>query len=176
MKTGQKAGVGVRQTDGRALTNLDLQPKLFSTPQQQVTTDDYFTPPWLFERMAAEFDVDVAAPPGGVPWIPTATYLTQADDGLAQDWHGVVWMNPPFSNPLPWIRRFIRHNNGIALVPTSNGKWQDELWNSQLSWVTLPAIKFHTPTGPARGTLPNRCWLVASTDMAHHLQAFGRTR
>jgi phage N-6-adenine-methyltransferase len=28
-----------------------------------------------------------------------ARYFTKADDGLAQEWRGVCWMNPPYGNP-----------------------------------------------------------------------------
>jgi hypothetical protein len=77
------------------------QPRLFPTPQEQVTSDDYYTPPWIFERMALEFDIDVCAPPDGIAWIPAARYFTQADDGLVQPWEGRVWMNPPYRHTLP---------------------------------------------------------------------------
>ena len=30
---------------------------------------------------------------------------TKDVDGLAQRWVGRVWMNPPFSDPTPWVRK-----------------------------------------------------------------------
>jgi hypothetical protein len=30
------------------------------------TSDDYYTPPFIFEALGVEFDLDVSAPPGGV--------------------------------------------------------------------------------------------------------------
>src|SRR4026209_1061522 len=87
--------------------------------QELATRDDYYTPPQVFDALGLRFDLDVCAPPGGVPWIPCDKYFTQFDDGLAQPWEGRVWMNPPFSDSAPWIRRFIEHADGVALVQVS---------------------------------------------------------
>jgi hypothetical protein len=110
--------------------SIACQPRLFGLPQQELTSDDYYTPAWVFERMGISFDLDVCAPPGGIDWIPAARYFTQEDDGLAQEWSGRVWMNPPYSNTTPWADRFIAHRNGVALVPHSRSAWWGRLWDA----------------------------------------------
>ena len=109
--------------------------KLFETPQEQLTNDDYYTPAWLFEDMGVEFDLDVASPPGGVPWIPAKRFLTMAEDGLSTPWEGRVWMNPPYSNATPWVRRFREHRNGIALLPIVDSRWFNDLWGDDCAVV-----------------------------------------
>ena len=142
---------------------------LFDAPQEISTSDDYYTPAWLFEDMGVTFDVDVAAPPGGVPWIPADKYFTMADDGLAQDWEGRVWMNPPFSGTTPWVRRFIEHRNGIALLPVYNNSWMTEgldLWRV-IDGVTFFGSNFYyvRPNG-GKGAIMFRCGLWAFGDWA----------
>jgi DNA N-6-adenine-methyltransferase (Dam) len=106
------------------------QPRLFTVQQEQLTSDDYYTPAWVFERMGLEFDLDVCAPPGGISWIPAKRYFTQADDGLLQPWEGRVWMNPPFSAARLWVPRFLDHRSGVCLLPHAKSKWHIELWQS----------------------------------------------
>ena len=76
---------------------MNLQDALFTVEQEQKTSNDHYTPKWVFDLLGVQFDIDVASPPGGVPWIPCDRYFTQVDDGLTQDWHGLIWCNPPYS-------------------------------------------------------------------------------
>lgn len=117
------------------MTDIHVQPALFGAPQTQLTSDDYYTPQWVFDRMGLTFDLDVCSPPGGVPWIPAAQRFTLEDDGLAQPWVGRVWMNPPYSNATPWLNRFVEHANGVALLPTAKSLWLDTLWASSAAVV-----------------------------------------
>lgn len=61
--------------------------------------DQYATPPSLWRplsRAVGGFDVD---PASGAESTPIAeTRYTRYDDGLAQAWHGDVWLNPPFGD------------------------------------------------------------------------------
>ena len=117
--------------------------RLFSIEQHGITSDDYYTPEWVFERMGIEFDLDVCSPPGGIPWIPAKRHYTQADDGLASAWAGRVWMNPPYSNTTPWADRFIRHSNGVCLVPHSRSRWWGRLWAAADGIADAGMFQFH---------------------------------
>jgi|APGre2960657404_1045060.scaffolds.fasta_scaffold184487_1 hypothetical protein len=152
------------------MTQLDLQ---LSETAIEITSDDWYSPPWLFEALNCNFELDVCAPRGGVTWIPAAASFDLSMDGLAQDWHGMVWMNPPYSDPLPWVRKFVEHGDGIALVPTSNGRWMVELWAADTDWLMLPPMRFaHGVTRQlSKGSIPNRCWLVAIGKKAKMIMA-----
>jgi len=90
--------------------------------------DDYYTSRWIFNGLGLQFDLDPCSPiEGGV--VPAKSKYTIEDDGLAQPWFGLVFMNPPYSKPTPWVDRFLSHANGIALVPFTNGRWWFNLWN-----------------------------------------------
>lgn len=80
-------------------------------------TVEWYTPPHIFEALAIDYDLDPAAPPGGVPWIPAENHYTEEDDGLAQPWHGRVWLNPPYGTlTKKFVNKLVDHSNGIALV------------------------------------------------------------
>jgi len=122
------------------------QQSLLGVAQRVRTTDDYYTPEWVFDGMGLEFDLDPASPPGGVDYIPVERFLTKADDGLHAEWEGRVWLNPPFSEVSPWARKFIAHGNGVLLAPCSKAAWPSEVWNaSRLVWLPRVSFKFGTP-------------------------------
>jgi hypothetical protein len=84
-------------------------------------------------------------------------------------------MNPPFSNPTPFVDKFVAHGNGVSLVPASNGRWMGRLWQADVAWVALDNIKFHN--GATLQGIPLRCWLVASGEECRAaLAAFGKVR
>ena len=79
---------------------------------------EWYTPPWLFEELGVQFDLDPCSPGADVvPWVPATKSYTAEDDGLAQLWEGRVWCNPPYGSQVPhWLRRLADHGDGIALV------------------------------------------------------------
>ena len=104
-----------------------------------MANDEMFTPYWVFEALDLKFDIDVASSHN--PHVVECAWkkYTIDEDGLAQDWNGLVWMNPPFSKVTPWIEKWLDHSNGLCLVPlSSNGRWVNTLWESDAKLVYLP--------------------------------------
>jgi len=57
------------------------------------------------------FDLDPAA--GCEPTPIADERYTPADDGLTSPWFGTVWLNPPFSEKVPWFSRLVdQYRNG----------------------------------------------------------------
>lgn len=134
------------------------QQTLFTVPQTEYTSDDYYTPKWLFDALKLTFDLDVACPPEGPLHTPTKAFYTQKDDGLAQPWYGLVFMNPPFSNYTPWLNKWLQHKNGILICPVVKSQWFYDLWNSEAR-LTIgdpdkSGMKFTTHEGTKR-IMPN---------------------
>lgn len=78
---------------------------------------EWYTPPRIFTALGLEFDLDPAAPKGGVPWIPAREHYSIEDNGLDRLWHGRVWLNPPYGRESAvWVDRLAQHGNGVALV------------------------------------------------------------
>lgn len=126
-------------------------PALFPHPVQSRATDERYTPPEIFTALGLTFDLDVAAPAGGVPWIPARQIFTATNDGLAQPWRGLVWCNPPFSNVGPWADRWIDHGAGVILFPMSvNARWLTRLLRAVPAVLLLEHVPFVHPTHTGR--------------------------
>jgi hypothetical protein len=118
---------------------------------QYGSSDDHYTPKWVFDALGVKFDLDVASSNSGFISVPAEKRYTPEDDGLAQPWNGFVWMNPPFSKPTPWVDKFIEHGNGIALLPFTRGQWWQRLWAADCLIVPLPYnFKFDRHDQPAK--------------------------
>lgn len=124
-------------------------------------TDEWYTPPYVFDALACDFDLDVASPGSHVtPWIPAKRFCVQ--HSLEWPWEGFVWMNPPFGKRnglVPWLHKFFAHGNGIALVPdrTSAPWWQQYARQADLVLFVDGKIRFIGEDGkpgnsPAQGT------------------------
>ena len=117
--------VGMAGTD--AIVPKPAHGALFPVSADQVgmTKDEWYTPRWLFDAAGLTFDMDVCAPVAPeFRTCPARQYLTVIDDGLTHPWEGVIWCNPPYSNPAPWVDRWAQHPTGLALVPASNSHWR----------------------------------------------------
>lgn len=148
------------------------QAPLFGLEQAERTSDDVYTPAWVFERLGLRFDLDVASPPGGIPWIPADRFFTQADDGLAQPWHGRVWMNPPYSRCTPWVDRFLEYGNGVALLPCAKSRWFRTLWEKVDGLFVPPRFNFANETEIATPVI----FAAMGDDNVKALRRLGRVR
>lgn len=82
-----------------------------------IESDEWYTPSWVFEALAVEFDLDPCSPGAPPSTVPARKLFTKADNGLAREWSGSVWLNPPFSSKRAWYERLLAHGDGIALMP-----------------------------------------------------------
>lgn len=81
-------------------------------------TDEWFTPPYIFEALGLRFHMDLASPEEGpVPWIPADVFVPPSVDGLVVPLLGRVWCNPPYG---PMTKKFIarihEHGSGVFLA------------------------------------------------------------
>lgn len=113
---------------------------------------EWYTPPEVFAGLGIRFDLDPAAPPGGVPWVPAKRSFSRADDGLRQPWHGRVWLNPPYGRSIgPWLDRLIAHGNGLALVfARTDARWFQKAARQATAICFISGrLRFVSPDGPS---------------------------
>lgn len=110
-------------------------------------TTTWLTPPHIIEALGP-FDLDPCGAPG---WdTATETYVLPTD-GLAQPWHGMVWLNPPYgSEAWTWLDRLAEHGNGIALIfaRTETAGFVEQVWEKSDAVLFLHGrLHFHYPDG-----------------------------
>lgn len=126
---------------------------------------DWVTPRYILDALG-EFDLDPCA--GAViPWPTAREMVSPPTDGLRIEWHGRVWLNPPYGNPQnPWLKKLRDHGNGIALVPVcteTKERWFRYVWGHNAGICYLKGrISFHHPDGSLPGNGINQaCCLIA---------------
>ncbi|MFX0121868.1 MAG: DNA N-6-adenine-methyltransferase [Candidatus Hodarchaeota archaeon] len=99
---------------------------------QSSEEDDWWTPQWLFDLVDAEigFEIDVCASDANRKCVK---YFTREHDGLAQEWTGKCWMNPPYGRSggvsiYDWIEKAYASAKQGATVACLIPARTDTLW------------------------------------------------
>lgn len=132
-------------------------------------SDEWYTPAYIFEALGVTFDLDVANAAIGGAHVPCRASI--GTESLSRDWHGFLWMNPPFGGRnglVPWLDRFFAHGNGIALTPdrTSAPWWQDANRRADATLFIAGKVKFERPDGSIGKSPGTGTTLFASGDRA----------
>jgi phage N-6-adenine-methyltransferase len=124
-------------------------------------TDLWATPQDFYDDLHAEFgfSLDVCATPDNAK---CPRYFTAEHDGLAQQWHGVCWMNPPYGRVIGnWMRKaYESAKEGalvVCLVPsrTDTRWWHDYAMKGEVRYVK-GRLKF----GDSKNSAPFPCAVV----------------
>lgn len=120
-------------------------------------TTTWLTPLPIIDALggAESFDLDPCAAPLPRPWATARRMNAAADaDGLAIDWEGRIWLNPPYSSAeiSRWLRRLADHNRGTALIfaRTETQTFVEQVWERATGLLFLHGrLHFHRPIAPA---------------------------
>lgn len=102
---------------------------------------EYETPPEIFDPLNKEFGftLDVCADESN---HKCSEYFTREQNGLANDWSGVCWMNPPFGREMKkWIikayNEFLKGSTVVCLVParTNTAWWHDYCMKGEVRFI-----------------------------------------
>lgn len=104
-------------------------------------TDLWATPQDFFDRYNERFGftLDVCASPENAK---CARYFTKEDDGLAQPWEGICWMNPPYGRVIGhWMQKAYESSRAgatvVCLVParTDTRWWHDYAMKGEIEFI-----------------------------------------
>jgi phage N-6-adenine-methyltransferase len=131
---------------------------------KQGATPIWETPQPFFDRLHTEFafDLDVCALPINAK---CPRFFTPEIDGLAQEWTGVCWMNPPYGREIrEWIRKAYESAQSgatvVCLIParTDSAWWHTYVWdvslNAPRTGVGLRLVKGRLKFGGSKDNAP----------------------
>ena len=118
-------------------------------------TGEWATPQSLFDDLAAEFgfETDVCATAENTK---CATFFTKEDDGLAQQWSGVCWMNPPYGRQIgDWVRKaFESAQAGATVVCLLPARTDTRWWHDYAAQGEVRFIQGRLKFGGGKNSAP----------------------
>ena len=117
-------------------------------------SNEWTTPQTLFDELNREFNFTLD---------PCATnenakckkYFTINEDGLIQDWDGIVFMNPPYGREVgKWIKKVYEESQKgttvVCLIPsrTDTAYWHDYVMRGEIRFIR-GRLRFGSGTGSA---------------------------
>lgn len=104
-------------------------------------TDEWATPLAFFRSLDAEFHFTLD-PCSTVENAKCARHFTREDDGLAQPWEGIVFMNPPYGEVIgDWMQKAWQESQRgatvVCLVParTDTAWWHDYAMRGEVRFL-----------------------------------------
>jgi hypothetical protein len=134
------------------------------------------------EVLGGRIDLDPASSPMAQAIVQAEKFYTIDDDGLAQDWSGSVWLNPPFKSSL--VKQFAEkliaeHVNGDvpAAVMVTNSYTETSWWHSLARagaavCFTRGRIKFDSPHGEKAAPTNGQCFYYFGVERERFEQRF----
>ena len=65
-------------------------------------------------------DLDPASDAEAQKVVKAERFYDEEVNGLQQPWQGRIWLNPPWSDPQPWLEKLIVEKVDQAIVLTTN--------------------------------------------------------
>ncbi len=114
------------------------------------------TPQALFDRLNKWFcfTVDVCATADNAK---CDTYFTECEDGLAQEWEGTCWMNPPYGRGIKeWIAKAYGSamKNKATVVCLLPARCDTQWWHEYCAKGEVYFIKGRIKFGDAKNNAP----------------------
>jgi hypothetical protein len=147
--------------------------------------NEWFTPAEYVEaaRLVLEtIDLDPATHPKAQEWIRATQYFTRAENGLEQEWHGRVWLNPPYGRGEigPFIDKLVReieagHVTAVVLLTHSytDTEWfHDVMSVIQTICFTKGRVKFQDEAGDPCAPTQGQVFFYYGPDVEEFVEIF----
>lgn len=139
--------------------------------------NEWFTPPEFIAMARAVLggiDLDPATHELAQATVQAAQYFTKDDDGLQHEWHGRVWLNPPYAQPM--IAQFVSKmvterlaghvTAGIMLTHnyTDTSWFHEAATTADAICFTRGRVKFYEPDGDVAAPTQGQAFFYFGTE------------
>jgi phage N-6-adenine-methyltransferase len=146
---------------------------------------EWYTPAKYIELargVLGQIDLDPASSDLAQATVKATSYFTAADNGLTQEWHGRVWLNPPYSQPeiAQFIEKLVdeyRAGRVSAAILLTNNSTETAWFQSaayQCAALAFPAerIRFLSPAGEMGAPLQGQSFFYFGPDAGRFASLF----
>lgn len=155
-----------------ALTNAIVNRTSFTGNNEWHTPTKYIE---LVRNVLGEIDLDPASNEQAQTRIKAAKYYTEEENGLAQEWNGNVWLNPPYAQPAisDFINKMVdeidarRVKSAIMLTHnyTDTAWFQKAALQATAICFTKGRVKFEGPNGEIAAPTQGQAFFYFGDDM-----------
>jgi ParB family chromosome partitioning protein len=143
-----------------------------------------YTPAFYIEKareVMGGIDLDPASCEQAQKTVQATEYFTVEDDGLAREWHGRVWLNPPYHRDLAprFVAKLLDELGRIdeAIMLTNNAtdtEWfQAALEHSDVVCFTNGRIRFEVPDGDPVSPTQGQAFFYFGRNWERFAEVFG---
>ncbi len=149
--------------------------------------NEWYTPAKYIEaarEVLGRIDTDPASSEFANRTVRASLFYTEDDSGLDNEWHGRVWMNPPYAQPLiqqfieKLAEQFLLGNTESAIALTHN--YTDTEWfhiaeqHCTAICFTRGRVKFESPDGAVAAPTQGQAFLYFGKDLPKFTQVFSQ--
>jgi phage N-6-adenine-methyltransferase len=168
---------GRRATTSGALKETASEAKKYDGDEHW-TPADYID---LVREVLGSIDLDPATSLKAQETVVAQQFYTKQDDGLSKEWAGRVFLNPPYSDPAPFVEKLLEAL-GTGAVPeaivltnnTTDTTWAQSLLEASAAvCFTRGRIAFDRPDSKAnKGTRQGQIFFYLGNDADSFIAAF----
>lgn len=123
----------------------------FYQRDEKSSTDEWYTPAVFIEAardVLGAIDLDPATCQAANHVVQARQIFTVSDNGLNQEWHGRVWLNPPYSDTELWTGKLLEEYQAghvteaiMTIFANTGTKYFQPLWDYPMCFP-IGRIKF----------------------------------
>ena len=147
--------------------------------------NEWYTPAQYIDtarKVLGRIDLDPASSEIANETVKAAEFYTSHDNGLTRDWHGNVWLNPPYSQPSiaqfadKMVEEWQAQRADAAIVLTHN--YTDTAWFQKLAshataiCFTRGRVRFVSADGEVASPTQGQAFFYFGSDLARFIEEF----